>query len=140
MESGMKRYGAIRKLMLIVLLSILGSYCIGTDCQQVESIDSIHTIMKSTYGAVVSIVSYCGKLGSELLNWMINLLYRGQEQNIIIQSVGANQYAQQYCTDGKKDCKYNEEFFDDTWFSGHLDMDPNSHIDADVSPMRFIHD
>ncbi|MBV8661436.1 MAG: hypothetical protein JO129_04800, partial [Candidatus Dependentiae bacterium] len=63
----MKNYGAIRKVMIMVLLSILGSYCIGAvDHKQVTEQNSFDSLKKSTYDMAASVGAYCQKLYFEV--------------------------------------------------------------------------
>jgi hypothetical protein len=135
----MKSYGAIRKVMLIVLLSILGSYCIGSDRNESMSSSSFDYAMQSTYGVFVSIGTYCHKLWSEMVDKVMTVFGKDDDQKVKIQLVDDRVHGNNlYCTDGKADCIYNNEFFNDTYVTGVLDEDSDTHLDVDSDPMKLI--
>lgn len=137
----MKKYGAMRKFMFFVLLSILGSYCIAAEADTHEN--SIQSLMQATYGMIVSVGSYCYKLCSEVKNSVVVLFASTQahNQNVAIQSLDKSIHGDNYqCTDNQEDCIYNEEFFNDTYITGELDGDPHSHWDFDTDPFVLIRD
>ena len=134
----MKNYGAIRKVMIMILLSILGSYCIGAaDHKQVteqKSLqDSFDSLKKSTYDMAASVGVYCKKLYFRAAHYVSSIFYKN-DNNIKIQNFTGDVTANlHYCTDGREDCEFNEKVFDDTFaFTGQLDIDPI--IDLPIDP------
>ncbi len=138
-EFGMKNYGALRKIMLIVVLSILGSYCIGSTEDKKIEVSSFEYAMKLTYDLFASVGNYCQILWSDLVDTIQSLFGRNKKHDVEIQMIDDEVHGNnEYCTDGQEDCHYNEEFFNDTWFKGTLDADPTTHLDVDVAPMRYV--
>lgn len=167
----MKNNGALRKVMLIVLLSILGSYCIGSD--ENKSMTMFDSAMLYTYSFVTSLGNTCSKLWSEVVaraGAMLGSNHKKidtvqKDNTVVIQKTSSqedgshkktldvqkelsedehmlehdamhgNNYA---CTDGRADCVYNEDFFNDSWFTGKLDEDWTTHLDVDTRPMLLV--
>ncbi len=129
----MKNSGALRKVMLILLLSILGSYCIGSDAKNSES-NYFDATLHSAYGMVASVSSYCHKLYSELAHQIMGVFKKNEQQDVKIQNrTGEVTSAFSYCTDGKKDCEFNEKFFDDTYnYTGASNFDQS--LDLPIDP------
>ncbi|MDP3788067.1 MAG: hypothetical protein Q8Q60_01955 [Candidatus Chromulinivorax sp.] len=142
----MKSYGALRKVMLIVLLSILGSYCIGADQVKNGQENMFEHAIQVTYDVVISVGSYCCKLWSELADFVMTMFGKNNDQMVKIQLVDDNVHGNDgHCTDGANDCKYLNRFFNDTYFKdvdnyGSMDLDNSSHWDVDVDPMVLIED
>ncbi len=135
----MKTYGAVRKLMFILVLSILGSYCIGVDQQSHVKVAESYDVMKSTYGLVFSVGTYCYKLWSEILSKVMSAFDNNHNESVKIQMVEENMHGNNdSCTDGKEDCIYNEEFFNDSWITGKVDEDPTTHLDIDGDPIVLV--
>lgn len=145
----MKSYGAIRKLLFIVVLSILGSYCIGSDRQQSGVVNSLEYALQVSYSAVASVGLYCQKLWSELVAKVIGSphgsVVREQhaalESDVVVQMVDddVNSY-RAYCTDDNDDCQYNVDFFTDTSLTGKLDEDPGSHYEIADGTIDLLED
>src|SRR3989339_1017550 len=135
----MKNYGALRKIMLIVVLSILGSYCIGsTEDKKIEK-SSFEYAMKLTYDFFASTWNYCQILWSEMIDKLQSLFGGSKKHDVAIQMIDERMHGNNgYCTDGQEDCVRNNEFFNDTWFTGKLDADPATHLDVDSAPMRYV--
>ena len=135
----MKNYGALRKIMLIVVLSILGSYCIGsTDDKKIE-VSSFEYAMKLTYDFFASAWNYCQVLWSKMVDKIQSFFGNNKNKDVTIQMIDDEVHGNnRYCTDGRKDCVRNNEFFNDTWFTGKLDVDPTTHLDVDTAPMRYV--
>lgn len=149
-ELGMKNNGAIRKLMIMVLLSIFGSYCVGSE--QSDNVEkSYFDSMKSSVSSMVESMSmYCQKTWSDTVSKFRSMF--GNDQLVEIQRVnlGRKKLSARHdndfdtshgyyskCTDGQKDCYFNEEFFDDTYFTGRLDLDPATSLDLEADPISF---
>ncbi len=143
----MQSYGAIRKVMLIVLLSILGSYCIGSDHGDHAQGNVFESAMQSTYDIAASVGSYCYKLWSELADKIMSVFKKNDEQVVKIQLVDDSVHGNDaYCTDGAEDCRYLNHFFNDTYYKdvdGYgrtMDMDDSFHYDVDEPGMPIIED
>lgn len=138
----MKKYGAVRKVLLMVLLSILGSYCIGSDLPENKKMNSFDIVMQSTYGMVQSIGAYCHKLWSEITGKMHSFFYsKKDDHKVVIQLVDDSVHGNEaYCTDGRNDCVYNNRFFNDSYVTGALDEDSTTHLDWDSDPITLIED
>ena len=143
---GMKNNGAIRKLMVMIFLSILGSYCVGSDRAEKVKIIYFDSMKTSVSSMVESIGQYCSELVDKIRSMFVS------DQQVEIQSISLarkklpvhrdNDFDSSHgfyskCTDGQKDCYFNEEFFDDTYFTGKLDLDPKMSLDADMDPMTY---
>jgi hypothetical protein len=131
----MKNYGALRKVMLIVALSILGSYCIGSQRDENVAMSKIGYVLQVSYDACASVGSYCQNLWAKLVEFFDGYRTHEVEIQMVDERVHGNNL---YCTDGRKDCIYNQEFFNDTWVTGKLDGDPTTHLDIDEAPMRYV--
>lgn len=137
----MKKYGSIRKVMLMVLLSILGSYCIGSDLPEDTKMNSYDIVMQSAYGFMQSIGTYCHKLWSEIAGKVYSIFYTHDDHKVMIQSIDDGVHGNEAsCTDGRDDCVYNNRFFNDSYITGNLDVDPTTHLDWDSDPMTLIED
>ncbi len=134
----MKSNGAIGKVMLIVLLSILGSYCFGSYQEEEIKISLFGSVVESTREVFVLVGSYCQTLWANFFD-KLEQLFGKEEPEVEIQMVDELVHGNDaYCTDGRKDCIYNSEFFNDTWVTGKLDDDPTTHLDIDTAPMRYV--
>ena len=149
-ELGMKKNGAIQKLMIMVLLSVAGSYCIGSEHSEKVEIRYFDSIETSVSRMIESVGMYCHNVWSDIMDKLRSIF--GDDQEVEIQGMKLarkklpvhrdNDFDTAHgfyskCTDGRKDCYYNEEFFDDTYFTGKLDLDPKMSLDADADPMTF---
>lgn len=152
----MKSYGALRRVMLIVVLSILGSYCFGADRAQVEQQNWFRSMGQSAYDMVVSVGSYCSQLWSDFVDAVVDRFEARNGQTVKIQNIGVtatnDNNSEEYphgedgkCTDGREDCEFLNHFFNDTYYkdvdrAGTMDMDDSSHYDVDADPMTLIYD
>ncbi|MBP6869952.1 hypothetical protein KBC04_03660 [Candidatus Babeliales bacterium] len=143
----MKRYGALRKIMIMVLLSILGSYCIGADDYKNQLKDSFHHAVDSSYLMAKSVGGYCQKLWSELVEKAQEVWYGKDDQSVEIQRAIVKQdptvdsredfyLDYEKCTDGAGDCAFNEHFFGDTYYAtGPENFDPAVNFDYSKDPI-----
>ncbi len=61
--------------------------------------------------------------------------------SVVIQNIQDNVHGDRhYCTDGEQDCRYNTDFFRDTWFTGQVDLDSTTHYDVDSDPVVLVQD
>jgi hypothetical protein len=131
----MKNYGALRKVMLIVALSILGSYCIGSQDDENVAISTLDYVLQVSYDACATVGNYCKNLWAKLVEFVDGYRTHEVEIQMVDERVHGNNL---YCTDGRKDCIFNQEFFNDTWVTGKLDGDATTHLDIDQAPMRYV--
>ena len=133
----MNTYGALKKLMIMMLLSIFGSYCMGSQ----EIVDAKNTapfILQTVCDYFNSCVQYCAASWSDFIHYITGYVKKYDEK-VKIQNVQDNvEGDRHYCTDGKKDCDYNTDFFRDTWFVGKIDEDPTTHYNVDEDPVRLV--
>lgn len=121
----MEKYGALRKLLVILLFSCVGLYSFG-------SIDDKENFKNRAYQAVDSVVSvsksvgsYCQKLWLELVGKVRSYFYAYEDHRVVIQKADVSEkddhlsFYEDYdkCTDGLDDCRYNEQFFGDTYYA-----------------------
>ncbi|MGZ6251231.1 MAG: hypothetical protein ACXWL2_04325 [Candidatus Chromulinivorax sp.] len=127
-----KEYGALRKFMLIILLSILGSYCISNDQQLHEQ-----NFLSTGYQLVVSSIDIVKKMIINSYDYVYNLFFEHEKQDVAIQyHTGDITSYVDYCTDAKEDCQQNQIFFDDTWnYTGAHNIDD---IDLPIDPKKIL--
>lgn len=151
----MKNNGAIRKVMFIVLLSILGSYCIGSDQQDsmqgqtnfggkgsASAKKKAPKVKKTSISKKKSLKVSPKKQSSQIVKSVASQI-KAQKKAPFITYFAKNDQVHgndSACTDGRDDCVYDEHFFNDTWFTGKLDEDPTTHLDPDTNPMVLIDD
>jgi len=58
-------------------------------------------------------------------------MIKNQQQHVVIQQVRAPYVDNYACSNGSKDCEFNTEFFNDSYYPGDLDLDPNSRFNPD---------
>jgi hypothetical protein len=142
----MKSYGALRKVMLIVVLSIIGSYCFGAEKADNQQSSWVNRVVQLTSEYVTSIGAYCSQAWSGFVESIMNLCRKKDDDQVVaIQAVDDRMHGNRaYCNPGDKNCEYSNDFFNDTFFrvdyTGSADLDPTTHYDVDSDPMKLIYD
>lgn len=136
----MQAYRALFKVMLMVSLSIFGSYCIGNDNSNNQEIGFLQSAVNYVSSSILSVAHYGQKLISEAVDAISSWLSLGQaDHDVTIQGLRkpkkdnglfGDEVFMDYdkCTDGKEDCEFNNKVFSDTWFyiggQGADNLDP----------------
>jgi len=90
-----------------------------------------------------TIVNYGYALFWDIVDHLSSVFTTDQDNNgletVIVQAVAEDVHGNNYyCTENKEDCQFNEQFFNDTWYTGKINKDSTKFIDVDTDPMTLV--
>lgn len=105
----MKQYQVLRKVLLMIMLSIVGSYCMGVE--QAQPVYTVQNCVQSITSFMDAAWRYAVQYVQSFFDYIpVDIKIQNLEEDL--------REDMQDCTDDLQDCQYNQEFFLRGWNIG----------------------